>query len=44
VDIIMARNSPAERGGTVNPVLWVFEGSKVCDGYDPEGNVFNLEP
>jgi hypothetical protein len=21
---------------------WEFEGAKVCDGYDPEGNVFQL--
>lgn len=43
-DIIVARNSAAERGGAVNPVNreWAFEGIKVCDGYDPEGNVFQL--
>jgi hypothetical protein len=21
---------------------WLFEGSRVCDGHDPEGNVFQL--
>jgi hypothetical protein len=21
---------------------WVFEGNRVCDGHDPEGNVFQL--
>jgi predicted enzyme related to lactoylglutathione lyase len=44
VDIIVARDSAAERGGAVNPVdrEWEFEGVKVCDGYDPEGNVFQL--
>jgi hypothetical protein len=21
---------------------WEFEGAKVCDGHDPEGNVFQL--
>jgi hypothetical protein len=33
-------NSAAERGGAVNPVdrEWGFEGIKVRDGYDPEGN------
>jgi predicted enzyme related to lactoylglutathione lyase len=44
VDIVAARNSAAERGGAVKPAdrEWAFEGSKVCDGYDPEGNVFQL--
>ena len=43
-DIIVVRNSAAERGGAVNPVNreWAFESIKVCDGYDPEGNVFQL--
>jgi len=21
---------------------WEFEGAKVCDGHDPEGNIFQL--
>jgi predicted enzyme related to lactoylglutathione lyase len=44
VDIVAARNSAAERGGAVDPVdrEWGFEGFKVCDGHDPEGNVFQL--
>ena len=44
VDVIAARNSAAERGGAIKPANreWAFEGSKVCDGYDPEGNVFQL--
>lgn len=44
VDIIVARNCAAERGGAVKPAdrEWAFEGSKVCDGYDPEGNIFQL--
>jgi predicted enzyme related to lactoylglutathione lyase len=43
-DIVVARNSADERGGAVNPAdqEWRFEGSKVCDGHDPEGNVFQL--
>ena len=43
-DIAAARASAAERGGSVNPVEheWLFEGAKVCDGHDPEGNVFQL--
>jgi len=45
-DIAAARNNAAERGGSVNPVEdeWQFEGAKVCDGYDPEGNVSNSGP
>src|SRR5215475_1775562 len=43
-DMIVARNRAAVRGGAINPVdrEWEFEGSKVCDGYDPEGNIFQL--
>ena len=32
----------AELGGAVNEREWEFEGAKVCDGHDPEGNVFQL--
>jgi predicted enzyme related to lactoylglutathione lyase len=43
-DIVAARNNAAERGGIVNPAEreWEFEGAKVCDGHDPEGNIFQL--
>jgi predicted enzyme related to lactoylglutathione lyase len=43
-DIASARARVAERGGVVNAVEreWEFEGAKVCDGHDPEGNVFQL--
>lgn len=43
-DIAAARRRAVERGGAVKPVEdeWMFEGVKVCDGHDPEGNVFQL--
>ena len=43
-DIANARDRAAELGGAVNAAEreWEFEGAKVCDGYDPEGNVFQL--
>jgi predicted enzyme related to lactoylglutathione lyase len=43
-DIASARNRAADRGGAMNAVdsEWEFEGAKVCDGLDPEGNVFQL--
>ena len=43
-DIVAARKSAAERNGEINPVEreWEFGGAKVCDGHDPEGNVFQL--
>jgi predicted enzyme related to lactoylglutathione lyase len=43
-DIAHARDSAAELGGAMNAAEreWEFEGAKVCDGYDPEGNVFQL--
>jgi predicted enzyme related to lactoylglutathione lyase len=43
-DIAPARDRAAELGGAVNAAEreWEFEGAKVCDGYDPEGNVFQL--
>jgi predicted enzyme related to lactoylglutathione lyase len=43
-DIAHARNSAAALGGAVNAVEreWEFGGAKVCDGHDPEGNVFQL--
>jgi len=43
-DIAIVRNRAAERGGAMNAVEreWEFEGAKVCDGHDPEGNVFQI--
>jgi predicted enzyme related to lactoylglutathione lyase len=43
-DIARARDRAAELGGAMNAVEreWEFEGAKVCDGHDPEGNVFQL--
>jgi predicted enzyme related to lactoylglutathione lyase len=38
------RNRVAQRGGAMNPVEteWEFEGARVCDGHDPEGNIFQV--
>jgi len=43
-DIAIVRNRAAERGGAIDAVEreWEFEGTKVCDGHDPEGNVFQV--
>jgi predicted enzyme related to lactoylglutathione lyase len=43
-DIASARLRAAERGAVVNAIEheWDFEGARVSDGYDPEGNVFQL--
>src|SRR5262249_5762957 len=43
-DIAHARDRAAELGGAMNPVEreWEFQGDKVCDGHDPEGNIFQL--
>ena len=43
-DIAYARGRAAELGGAVNAVEreWDFQGARVCDGHDPEGNVFQL--
>jgi predicted enzyme related to lactoylglutathione lyase len=43
-DIIAARKNAIERNCDVDPIgnEWEFQGLKVCDGYDPEGNVFQL--
>jgi len=43
-DIAHARERAAELGGAVNAMEreWKFEGAKVCDGHDPEGNIFQL--
>jgi predicted enzyme related to lactoylglutathione lyase len=39
-----ARSAAAELGGGLNPAdrEWDYQGHKVCDGFDPEGNVFQL--
>lgn len=44
VDIAQARQIAAQLGGTVYPLEreWHYEGMTVCDGYDPDGNVFQL--
>jgi predicted enzyme related to lactoylglutathione lyase len=43
-DIAHARERAAALGGAMNAAEreWEFEGAKVCDGHDPEGNVFQL--
>ena len=42
--IARARQEAAERGGRLDPPppRWVVEQQKICDGEDPEGNVFQL--
>jgi predicted enzyme related to lactoylglutathione lyase len=39
-----ARAMAVELGGQVDPPEreWEFQGSRTCDGHDPEGNVFQL--
>lgn len=39
-----ARRVAAEHGGELDvpPPRWVVEQQKICDGADPEGNVFQL--
>jgi|SRR5580658_5996932 hypothetical protein len=39
-----ARTAARSLGGALNPSggEWLFEGDRVCDGSDPEGNVFQL--
>lgn len=39
-----ARTSAAKLGGELNgpESEWLFQGWRVCDGHDPEGNVFQL--
>jgi len=43
-DIAGARRRAAERGGVIHAVdrEWEFEDVRVCDGCDPEGNVFQI--
>jgi catechol 2,3-dioxygenase-like lactoylglutathione lyase family enzyme len=42
--IVRARRVAAEHGGELDPgpPRWVVEQQKICDGRDPEGNVFQL--
>jgi predicted enzyme related to lactoylglutathione lyase len=45
VQSLPAARAAAQRlGGELNPVEaeWEFQGSRVCDGHDPEGNVFQV--
>jgi len=43
-DIAKARNLASEMSGNVNgaETEWVFREATVCDGYDCEGNIFQL--
>jgi predicted enzyme related to lactoylglutathione lyase len=42
--IAKAREVASGLGGVVYPPdrEWTYEGSTICDGYDPDGNVFQL--
>ncbi|TXT21085.1 MAG: hypothetical protein FD134_2770 [Gallionellaceae bacterium] len=42
--IVRARHVAAVHGGALDPEppRWVIEQQKICDGRDPEGNVFQL--
>ncbi|MEO8505439.1 MAG: VOC family protein [Acidobacteriota bacterium] len=39
-----SRPQVSSLGGELNPLEreWSFQGARVCDGHDPEGNVFQL--
>jgi predicted enzyme related to lactoylglutathione lyase len=43
-DLAQARQIAAQLGGEVYPSEreWRYEGMTICDGYDPDGNVFQL--
>lgn len=43
-DIAAAREVVHAESGALNAPddEWIFEGNRVCDGHDPEGNVFQL--
>lgn len=43
--IAATREAARDHGGNILPVEreWEFDGSRVCDGNDPEGNVFQLK-
>jgi predicted enzyme related to lactoylglutathione lyase len=42
--LALAREVAPKFGGVLNEARqeWTFEGTTVCDGHDPEGNVFQL--
>ena len=44
MSIEYARERAAELGGRIGPKTeeWVARGFRACDGYDPEGNVFQV--
>ncbi len=43
-DLASARERAQAQGGALAPAdrEWIFENDRVCDGHDPEGNVFQL--
>jgi len=43
-DLDAARTAARAAGGELNPAAreWSFQGARVCDGHDPEGNVIQL--
>lgn len=43
-DLAVARRAAAAHGGRLLPPEneWIWQGFRVCDGIDPEGNVFQL--
>lgn len=43
-DLAAARDVAKAESGALNAPNdeWIFEGNRVCDGHDPEGNVFQL--
>jgi predicted enzyme related to lactoylglutathione lyase len=42
-DIAQARETAVQLGGMIygREREWFYEGSTICDGYDPDGNVFS---
>ncbi len=42
--IAAARDAALNLGGGIDPAEreWTFQGRRVCDGYEPEGNVVQL--
>ena len=43
-DLVAARKSALALGGGLDEPAdeWTFRGHRVCDGFDPEGNIFQL--
>lgn len=43
-DIAHARNRAAGLGGALGAIEseWEFDGARICDGHDPEGNIFQI--